>query len=127
MYLKDPQYRRGDPERDRLEERKARFSGLVDFCNAHHGFVVSIPGAKEVTVECLPGSGLPDVLRKMGYAVRQADPPTGTRILAHGIEERLTRNLAGDLEPITEGSTQPVEIRTHAGIVAVERWQFDLP
>jgi hypothetical protein len=30
--------------------------------------------------------------------------------------------------PLTEGSTMPItEIRTHAGIVRVERYAFDLP
>ena len=50
---------------------------------SRHGWLTSIPGDVEVTMECLPGSTLPDELRRAGYTVTE----TGTtqRILAHAI------------------------------------------
>jgi hypothetical protein len=48
--------------------------------------------------------------------------------LPHAIVERFTRRADGELEPATAGSTKPVaETRTHAGIVKVKRFAFDMP
>jgi hypothetical protein len=34
----------------------------------------------------------------------------------------------GELEPVTVGSTKPMaEVRTHASIVKVRRWAFEMP
>ena len=77
-------------------------------------------------MECLPESTLPDELRAMGYDVQ----PTGQgqRLLASAIVERFITNAAGEFEPLTEGSTLPVAMSTsHAGIVKVERYAFDMP
>ena len=52
----------------------------------------------------------------------------GERILVTGIVERFTRYANGELELLTEGSTLPVaKTRTHAGLVKVQRFAFDLP
>jgi hypothetical protein len=68
---------------------------------------------------------LPDDLRALGYDVREVGD--GERILAHRIIERFVRRADGELEPLTEGSTKPVaEVRTHAGIVRVKRYGFDM-
>jgi hypothetical protein len=48
-------------------------------------------------------------------------------ILATGIMERFSRRADGVLEPPTAESTWSLaETRTHAGIVRVERYAFDL-
>jgi hypothetical protein len=79
-----------------------------------------------VTLECLPGSSLPDDLRGLGCDVREIGETE--RILPTAIVERFTRRADGELEPLTEGSTKPVaETRTHAGIVKVKRLAFELP
>ena len=82
--------------------------------------------ATEVTVEALPDSSVPDDLRALGYDVRE-DGET-ERILPHQIVERFTRRADGELEPVTSGSTKAIaETRTHAGIVRVKRYAFDMP
>ena len=43
------------------------------------------------------------------------------------IVERFGRRADGELVPLTTGSTEPVvEVRQHAGIAMVERWEFSL-
>jgi hypothetical protein len=69
--------------------------------------------------------------RKIGWAepghdVREIGD--GERILPHQIVQRFVRRADGKLEPVTEGSTKPIaETRTHAGIVKVKRYGFDIP
>ena len=76
-------------------------------------------------MECLPGSTLPDELRKAGYDVR--DLGDGERILATAIVERFTTRGDGELEPLVEGSTKPISLtQTHAGICKVRRYGFSM-
>jgi hypothetical protein len=50
------------------------------------------------------------------------------RILSGAIVERFVRGPEGELEPMTDGSTRPVaETRTHAGIVRVRHYTFEMP
>lgn len=78
-----------------------------------------------VTLENSEGSTLPEDLLRLGYAVKYAR--RGERILAGSIVEKFVRGARGDLEPLTAGSTKPIaETRTHAGIVATERFRFEL-
>jgi hypothetical protein len=55
------------PRSSEIDERKRRFDELNAFVRARGGWLTSVPGAHEVTVECLPGSRLPDDLRTLGY------------------------------------------------------------
>jgi hypothetical protein len=113
------------PSDPKIDERKDRFEGLNEFAQSRGGWATSIPGAIEVTVECLPDSTLPDDLRGLGYDVIAAGD--GERILPHRIVERFVRRADGKLEPLTAGSTKPIaEVRTHAGIVKVRRYGFDI-
>lgn len=103
---------------DRWKDRtaalnKERFAALNDFVRARHGFLTSIPGRDEITMECLPDSTLPAELRALGYDVEATGG--GERILPTGITEMV----------VTEGSTvaRPV---THAGISRVERYSFPI-
>jgi hypothetical protein len=124
-YLKNPTFRRGDPEQDALDERKRRFNGLCEFVRAHHGFVTSVAGAREVRIDCLPGSALPATLERIGYKLRRGED--GTRILPVAITQSFVQNAEGALA-VAEGSTRPITTVTHsAGISPVERWAFDLP
>ena len=80
--------------------------------------------ARDVTIEALPGSTLPDELRQRGYDVR-ATCEEGERILSNAITERFQQKADGSLGPLTEGSTNPVAlIAHHAGIVRVRRYAF---
>jgi hypothetical protein len=118
-------YRPGLLESPDVRDRKARFDKLNAFVAARHGWITSVPGDPEIRMECLPGSVLPDQLLNLGYDVIEIGH--GERILAGVIEEHFARRADGELEPITPGSTAPVaEIRTHAGIVKVTRYAFDL-
>jgi hypothetical protein len=109
----------------KIVEAKARFEELNEFVQSRGGWVTSVPGATEVTLECLPDSRVPDDLLAVGYDVREVGD--GERILAHRIVERFVRRADGKLEPVTEGSTKPIaETRTHAGIVKVRRYGFDI-
>jgi hypothetical protein len=77
-------------------------------------------------MECLPGSTLPDELRQLSYDVR--DLGDCERILAAAIVERFTLTADGEFEPLVEGSTKPVaQTVTHAGIVKVKRFVFEMP
>jgi hypothetical protein len=106
----------------RIDQGK-KFRDLNEFISSRHGWITSIPGAVAVTVQCLPGSTLPDDLRGLGHQISEAGE--GERILATAITERFTRRADGELEPVTEGSTRPVTRRvTHAGIATVI--QYDL-
>jgi hypothetical protein len=110
-----------------VDDRKTRFGKINAYVMSAGGWVVSVPGAELVTIECLPQSPIPQVLRERGYPVRPADPPEGQRILASALTERLTMTSSGGYEPMTEGSTKAVaEIRTHAGIVRVTRFSFGI-
>jgi hypothetical protein len=105
---------------------KEKFAALNEFVHAWGGWVTSVPGAAEVTVECLPDSALPDDLRGLGYDVREVGG--GERILPHRIVQQFVRRADGELEPLTEGSTKPIaETRTHAGIAKVKQYAFEMP
>jgi hypothetical protein len=110
------------------EERAAhdKFQALNKFVTERHGWITSPPGAKQLRIECLPGSTLPDELAAKGYNLVLVGETE--RILAGSIVERFTRRADGELEPLVEGSTKPVaEVRRHAGIVRVECYDFSLP
>lgn len=115
----------GAEEKDAIRERKAEFEALNDLVRRGGGWIVSVPGAREVRLEVLPGSPLPNALRARGYQVERDEPAHGERILPHSIVEWFVRGGDGTLELMTEGSTKPVASRfTHAGIVAVDRFFF---
>lgn len=108
-----------------LPDLKAKFAGLNAFVTARHGWLTSVPGAAEVTMECLPGSTLPDDLRWLGYKLTEIGETE--RILATAIIESFAAGADGALEPLTTGSTRPVALTvTHAGIVKVQRYAFTL-
>ena len=109
-----------------VETKLARFEAMNKWVTARGGWVTSIPGAAEITVECLPDSPLPQELRAAGYEVEASGE--GQRILAGAIVERFTRRTGGELVPLTTESTvAAAETRTHAGICRVERYSFTIP
>jgi hypothetical protein len=114
------------PRNHKVDERKERFAALNEFVQARgDAWLTSVPGAHEVTMECLPGSKLPDDLRALAYDVIAAGD--GERVLPHQIVQRFVRRADGELESLTEDSTRPITSTvTHAGIVKVQRWAFHL-
>ena len=106
--------------------RKQKFEQLNLAVTQLGGWITSIPGDPTIVFECLPGSTLPDDLRDKGDTVVPADPPTTERIIAGSVIERLELSSSGAFMPATEGSTRPVYLRSHSGIVRVERFQFNI-
>jgi hypothetical protein len=87
------------PFQPEVKDRKLLFAGLLDFVRARRGWLTSVPGAREVTLECLPGSTLPDELRGLGYTV-EADGE-GQRILTNAITQQFAIGAGGELEAVT--------------------------
>jgi hypothetical protein len=79
-------------------------------------WIVSLPGDREVTIECLPDSVVPKDLHSRGYDVRPADPPEGQRIVPAMRTEHVS----------IEGSTVGAIRTSHPGIVKVLRYCFQL-
>ncbi|WP_298884135.1 hypothetical protein [uncultured Bradyrhizobium sp.] len=94
-----------------IRDRKAQFDEINRLVMRDGGWITSIPGAAEVTMECLPGSTLPSELAETGYVVSQTGE--GERIVPGTITEDI----------ITEGSTVPIRV-THAGIIRVPRYSY---
>jgi hypothetical protein len=114
------------PRQPEVDKRKERFEALNEFVRSRNGWITSVPGDVEVTIEVLPGSSLPDELQAQGYDLT----PTGDgeRIVSTAITERFCMGADGELEPLTSGSTRAVaQVVTHAGIVKIRRYVFDLP
>jgi hypothetical protein len=101
--------------RPTLEDRKAKFAAINEFVISAGGWLVSIPGEREVRLECLETSDLPQKLRDAGYELREDGE--GQRIVPHAITERFTRGE----------STRPVVHRvTHAGLCKVLKFSFTI-
>ena len=84
-----------------------------------------MPGAPEVTIECLPESTPPDELRAAGYDLMSAGE--GERILANAVTQVLTLSSSGALEPLTSASSRPVATKVvHAGVARVPRYAFTM-
>jgi hypothetical protein len=121
-----------------IADRKARFASLLKYVTARNGWLTSVPGEIDVTMECLPDSSLPDELRAGAeYMIGDETvrlPPykvvedgEGERILPHAITTRIVGDADG-VHPVTEGSSsRPVITITHAGIVKTRRFSFTLP
>jgi hypothetical protein len=121
-----------------IADRKERFAALNKYVTARHGWLTSVPGERDVTMECLPESTLPDELRA-GAEFMLGDekvrlPPykviadgEGQRILPHAIVQHFVAGADGEMVPLTAGSTRPVASTvTHAGICKVTRYAFDM-
>jgi len=122
-----------------IADRKERFASLLKYVTARHGWLTSVPGEREVTMECLPDSTLPDELRagvefKFGGETVRLPPykviadGEGQRILPHGIVQHFLVGADGEMVPLTAGSSRAVALTvTHAGICKVTRYAFDIP
>ena len=94
-----------------LEERKERFARMNDFVTSLGGWVTSLPGDPEVTMECRESSDLPGKLRDAGYELHPEG--RGQRLAPDGLVEEFM-------------SGRVLQRRAHAGIVPVERYWFRL-
>jgi hypothetical protein len=114
------------PPNPEADAAKARFEAINAFVAERGGWLVSVPGDPAMRLQVLPGSSLPDQLRKLGYIV----VPVGTtsRILPHAVAQRFETSSSGALLPVTEGSSRPVTVCvTNAGIATVEQYDLRMP
>jgi hypothetical protein len=105
------------PDRPRaaeVEQRRLLWEALRDFIHAAGGWVVSLPGLREVRIECPCGSSLPVKLADLGYSVRAAG--SGTRITPTGTVENV----------IEHNRTEKPIIHRHPGIVSVDILEITL-
>lgn len=101
------------------------FAELNEFVSSRNGWITSIPGDVEITMEVLYGSTLPAELQAQGYDLVATGE--GQRIVPTAITERFCVGADGSFVPMTEGSTRAVaQVVTHAGIVRVQRWAFSI-
>jgi hypothetical protein len=118
-------YRPYGPRDPAVETRLERFKQMNAFIMARGGWVTSLPGDATVRFECLPGSGLPDELGKMGHYVIESGE--GERILPTAISQQFVVGTNGELSLLTGASTRPVTmVVQHAGICRVKRYVFEL-
>ncbi|MGJ4973450.1 hypothetical protein ACQR1N_33070, partial [Bradyrhizobium sp. HKCCYLRH1073] len=107
------------------KSRLERFADLNRWVTARGGWIVSLPGADPVIVECLPGSFLVDALTEAGHEVSPAGE--GERIIPGQIVQRFVRASDGAFEPLTLGSTKTMAMTvTNAGVTRVMRYNFNL-
>jgi hypothetical protein len=113
------------PLQPEVRDWKTRFEVLNEFVRSRNGWVTSVSGDVEVTIECLVGSTLPVELQAQGYDLSAA--VEGERIVPTAITEQLCIGADGELEPLTSGSTRPVaQTVTHAGICKVHRYALSI-
>jgi hypothetical protein len=92
---------------------------LNEFVRSRNGWITSVPGDVEVTIECLPGSS-----QAQGYALSAAGE--GERIVAPQ-SRAVLQGAEGELEPLTSGSIRAVvQVVTHAGICKVQCYSFGM-
>src|SRR5690348_15520322 len=94
-----------------IEKLKEKFEKLRLYVDSRGGWLVSVPGARDVAVEVLPDSLLPADLEDAGYRLT---PVEGTfkRMIPNAIEEVI----------MVRG--QPVRRTVHAGLVSTRRFSF---
>ena len=83
----------------------------------------SVPGARDLRFEALPGSPLPSQLTARGYIVTLIGE--SQRILPHAVVQKFEMSSSGALIAVTGNSTRTVSvIVTNVGIVTVERYDL---
>jgi hypothetical protein len=88
-----------------LERRKLDHAEAAKIIG-NDGWLVSLPGMKEILLQTLPGSDVPDRLRQAGFVV-SADGST-TRVVANATSETI------------KDHHNNVTVREHAGTVQVD-------
>jgi hypothetical protein len=90
--------------RQKIETLKEQFDRVTKFVTSHGGWVVSVPGALDITIECAEGSDLPEKLAHLGYELREV-----------GRRERMAPNAVLE-EFVSFGKTRT---RSYAGLLPV--------
>jgi hypothetical protein len=123
-FLKGPSTKR--PPTDVIAERRAWFAAFNAEARDNSAWVISLSGAKEVVIECLPTSAWPAVIAKRGYNLKPE--PDGEKILATAIREPMGINTDGTLGPLTPSSTRlTTMVAHHPGVHETRRFSFKRP
>ncbi|NPV22130.1 hypothetical protein [Bradyrhizobium aeschynomenes] len=105
------------------KSRLERFAELNRWVTARGGWIVSLPGADPVVVECLPGSTLVGELTEAGYELTSTGE--GERIVLGQIVQRFATTSSGMFEAVTTSSTRPTVLTTkHAAIAQWSATRF---
>ncbi|MGJ4928614.1 hypothetical protein ACQR1I_14185 [Bradyrhizobium sp. HKCCYLS2038] len=105
------------------KSRLERFAELNRWVTARGGWIVSVPGANLVVVECLPDSSLINELKDCGYEV--AVVGGGERIIPDNTVQTFGLTSGGGLGQLLPGSTRAVGLTiVHAGIARTVRLHF---
>jgi hypothetical protein len=98
-------------------DRREAWDTLNAYVHSKGAWIVSLPGDnRDVVMEVLENSELPADLIRRGYELEPADPPSGERILPTARTEHI----------LIENSTKSTIVVTHAGVVRVLRYVFQL-
>jgi hypothetical protein len=100
-----------EDRRQKIETRKEQFERVTKFVTQNSGWVVSVPGALDITVECAETSDLHEKLGDLGYELREV-----------GRRERIAPNAVVE-EFVSFGKKKT---RNHAGLLPVIIYEFEL-
>jgi hypothetical protein len=71
--IDETKYRLGKLKRP-IESRKTQFDRFNRFVRSKNAWLISIPGNREATLECLPDSAVPAEMTKAGCTLDQLPP-----------------------------------------------------
>ena len=111
---------------DKAKRRADWFMGFNHEAMKVGAWIISSPGAAEVTIETLPGNDWVDELKARGFPIRWLE--YGTRVVPYAYCEAMVQNADGTLAPLTPGSTREITfVKREPGIARTERYTFRAP
>jgi hypothetical protein len=109
-------------QQQELARRKAFFAQINRFATYKGGWLVSLPGANPIRLECESSSDLPRDLEALGYRLKKVDQRK--RLVPSGTTESLTLTSSGAFQA-AQGSTKPIATTVgHAGDVVVDAYEL---
>lgn len=102
--------------RPSVESRRRRFDGIVEFLSGRtDGWLISVRGAPQATIEVLPDSDIPEILEANGLRLHEVPGPH-RRMVPHATTEIL-------IDPVTKRESRRV---THAGLITTRQFSFSV-
>jgi hypothetical protein len=102
------------PSAAELASQRRLWDAMNEAVTGWGGFITSLPGLREIRIECVQGSDLPSKLKSLGYSPRQVG--SSSRITGTAVTETIVNHSSG--EP---------RIVRHPGIVPVDIISIELP
>jgi hypothetical protein len=111
---------------DKAKKRADWFMGFNHEATKVGAWIISSPGAAEVTIEALPGNDWIEELKERGFPIKWLE--TGSRVVPYAYSEPMMQNADGTLAPLTLGSTREITlVKREPGIARTERYTFRAP